>query len=166
MSERSDLVAEIDLALAALRRVIVRAMDLREMTSPAVDKRAPAPAPAILPQPTNPPAWKAPRVVIDKRPPVEANGVRVDFGASTVTHDGKEVEVSPRQAHVIAVLARAMPNPIPRDEIIKRAMPEVAASSGQSYLSEMRAPLTDRMAKIGLVLKTIFKFGYALQVKP
>lgn len=163
MAARDDLIGELDLALAALRRVMVRAIDAgmprasvpQKDMPPAIAKKAPAPPP--------PPALKPkPKPFIDRRPPAIANGVCVDFAASTITFGGKSIAVSARHADAVAVLARAMPHVVPRAEIAKRAWLDLSPASGEVYLAEMREPLTARLASIGLALKVVLKFGLAL----
>jgi DNA-binding response OmpR family regulator len=156
-----DLVADLDLALAALRRVIMRAIETAVPRTSIPGKDIPAPAAKKVTAP--PPAPKPhPQPVVDRRPPAIANGVCVDFATSTVTFGGKSISVLPRHADAVAVLARAIPNVIPRAEIAKRAWLDLSPSSGEVYVAEMREPLTARLASIGLALKVIPKFGLAL----
>lgn len=174
----ADLVTDIDLALAALRRVILRAIEagtprpaaaaeiaIARAAKAAAIHAARQPAPPAPRRPIRQPPALPAAERINCPPPVEANGVTVDFAAGpagTVTYAGRTVNVSRRQAQAVAVLARALPHVIPRGEIARRAWPDLLPLSGQTTLSQMHPPLTERLATIGLALKEMRKFGFAL----
>jgi len=167
----ADLVATMSrIALAAVAEAAARiatdgAVSLPGAAGPAL------PAPARKPKPVRPKAERAPLVPAakpeprrpaprhDSAPPAAANGVTIDFAAGTMAYGGSSVTASAMQLEVAQLLARAMPDVMPRAEICKRVW---GAADKHDVLYVTVSALKPKLAEIGLELKTIPKFGYAL----
>lgn len=164
---RTELIEDLDHALAVLRRVIVRAID----TSPAKPAASSERARVVITQPSAAPAPKPAMPVqrVQKVVPlpddVTHNGVTVSFRNKTVRHKGGIAEVSLRQAQVVAVLAKALPHLIPRGELSERAWPDLAISSRDQTMSTMIHPLSERLKAAHLRLHVTRKFGLSLHAE-
>lgn len=180
--DRMELIEELDLALAALRRVIVRAIDAGtsssattarpraakiEAPSAATPARMAVPVPVPVPAPVPVPRVPAPRPAAPPLPrdDVVRNDIAVCFDPARVTFAEKTVEVSRRQAELVAVLAGAMSvGWLDRKVLAQKAWPDLASSSGDTYLSTTIEPLTNRLASIGVRLTSERGFGLRLSV--
>jgi hypothetical protein len=128
-------------------------------SAPPSTRAAPAPAPRP-PVPAKPNGG-AKRV----EPPVTINGVHIDFtpDAETVTFKTKAMEVTKRQAQMIAALARGMPNPIARDFLRTKLFGQNDKAAAELALDTISMDLLKAVGGIGLVLKTVKGVGFALQ---
>lgn len=175
--ERRDFIEEVDQVLAALRRVLLRAFE--HASSSAIPQSTPAvapqpkpamtavravPAKPLRPEPVREPVARPATIPIGKTEvaPVSWNGVDIDFERETVSYVGRTVTVTFRQAQLVAVLARAMPHHVDRQEAGRRAWPDLSAASQNQMPYSMRVPLKQRMAEIGLSFELAAGFGLRL----
>lgn len=143
--QEDELVAEVDLALAALRRVILRALDLRD--------RKPAPKDALLEH-----------LVAPVADPIIAADIEIDLVTRTAKHNGACVTlVTSRQAQLAAVLAKASPYFIGRESATARAWPDLAVSSRATTVTPAIRALAETLGPIGITVEE-FK-GYGLRMR-
>lgn len=161
--EQEQFIEELDQILASLRRLIVKAAGARE-TGLAIEIKPPVVTKVVALPDHQAQIPSAPKPATPPPAPVEYNGVAIDFVTNTVTFCRERVTVSRRHAQAIAVLARAMPNVMPRDAIVARAWPDLATSSGYTMLSQSYQDIRESIAKIGLKLNDVPRFGFALCV--
>lgn len=147
---RQEMIEEVDLALAALRRVIVRAIDVQPGSSAA---ERPAPRPKAAPAEPQPPK--------PERPPQTIHGITICATAPAyVTYRARRADVTPRQAELVIVLATASGKGwLPRATLTERAWPEIAKTSRDAYLSTCLPVLVEKLAPLGLRLKIEKGFG-------
>lgn len=164
--DRSELIEELDLALAALRRVIMRAIDAGTQSEPRAAKIEQKPPKAAPPIALARPAVKAVRK--PSRPARDdfvRNDIAVCFDPPSVKFAKNSVEVSYRQAELVAVLAGAMTvGWLDRKIAAEKAWPDLAVASAAATISEAIHPLTERLASIGLRFTSERGFGLRLSV--
>lgn len=149
----AELIEELDIALAALRRVIVRAI---ERPSPSL-----VPAQSVS-KPAVPPPGKR---VSESSEIIVANAITVMFAPPSVAFNGKSVDLTFRQAQVAGVLAKAVGKGfIPRVELTHRAWGSLAESSRKTLIADALAVLRERLAPLGLTLNESHGFGVSLAV--
>lgn len=131
--------------------------------SPAAKRPVPPPAPRAPPAAAKKPNGRPAPVA----PPVTHGGVHIDFtpDEETVTFGGKSMEVTARQAEMIAMLARGMPNPIARSFLRSKIFGANPPTTADLVLDTMAIDLTKAVDAIGLVFKTVKGLGYALAPK-
>lgn len=155
---REELIADVDLALAALRRVIVR----------AIDGIAPAPQPIGQPAkmvwPPRGSAMRAAREIPASLQRVSAAGLEIEIaaGGGAVTFRGISARVSRRQAQLAGVLAKASPNFIARDEAPARAWPDLAVSSRGVTIAEAMRCLAGALAPLKIKVEAMPGYGLRL----
>lgn len=122
------------------------------------EAHAPAPRPSMPVKPNNRGAKRV-------EPPVTINGVHINFtpDAEIVSFKSKAMEVTRRQAQMIAALARGMPNPIGRDFLRTKLFGQNDRLAAELALDTISMDLTKALGGIGLVLKTVKGVGFALQ---
>lgn len=100
-------------------------------------------------------------------PPIVHNGVTIVFApdAESVSYRGKSMEVTARQAQLVALLARAMPNSVGREFIKPRLFGGKIGPHADGVLDTMAMDLGKALGAIGLVLRNTKGIGFALQVK-
>lgn len=162
--------------LAALRRVIVRAIDAgAPMQAPAAKIERPSPKSAPLSKPVKVAPVLAPacRPIVYRRTEartaprddVVCNDIAVCFDPPSVTFAGKSVEVSYRQAELVAILAGVMTAGwLDRKIAAQKAWPDLAVASALATISELIVPLTQRLARIGVRFTSERGFGLRLSV--
>lgn len=145
-AHRDDLVAEVDLALAALRRVIVK----------AIERPMPIVTPAIEPAPTRSDKTFKPHDVH------AATGVEVNLVDFTIAFRNQIVTVSMRQAQLAAVLASASPEFLSNDDATKRAWPDLADSTRITSIQSAMRRLASSIDRLGLKAERIHGRGCRL----
>lgn len=156
---RDQYIEEVDLALAALRRVILRGANL--------STEAPAKLVEALVKPIAPPKGLAVKPSTPKAKAsyelVSEAGLLIEITAmgGTITFRGTSARVTRRQAQLAHVLAKASPNFIARDEATARAWPDLAASSRKVTISEALRILANAVAPN---IKVEQKPGYGLRL--
>jgi hypothetical protein len=108
----------------------------------------------------SPPAATEPSAM----PAATHNGVHVDVGAGRIRFAGRAANLKQREALLIALLARAMPNPVDRNFLAKRVwakqrIPEDAAA----LLDQMARASAPQLGAIGLEIKVVKNVGIALR---
>lgn len=159
MSEAA-FAAELDRVLADLRGVLLAAYrgapvvaaakpdPVRELEKIAAKRPAPPPAPKPLPSET--------------RDDVTANGVTVSYRNLTVTHGPRSAILPRRGCELVAVLAKAKPHVVPREELARRAWPDLTKDSGVTLFSTLLDKLVAPLAVAGLRINTMKGFGLSL----
>lgn len=168
-ADRAALVEEVDLALAALRRVILRAIQAPAAESNGGALRREMPKPVLPAAKDIATPWRsgltAPKAAVQLPPAVNALGIAVLFSPPSVTFASRTAEVSFRQAQLVAVLAPALGKGwVPLDELTRRAWPELAVSSREIYLSAGLSKLQEILRGLGLRLAAARGFGISLAI--
>lgn len=122
----------------------------------------PQPAPD---RPTPKPAKPAPQVRPESGRGETYHGITIEFAEDeeSVSFRGKVVEVTTRQAVLVKLLARPMPQPVAESFLIKACwhpVPKDAAAMLRQMTDDLRSPL----ASLGLALKAVKGVGYQLKV--
>lgn len=93
------------------------------------------------------------------------NGVHIDFTADneTIAFKGKEMEVTKRQAQMIAMMARGMPNPIGREHLRTKLFGQNDKESSEAALDMIASDLTKALGAVGLALNTVKGIGFGLR---
>lgn len=148
---RDELVEDVDQALAAVRRVILRAIDAPAKPPTILQAiRATAPKPA------------APRGIPPKLERISAAGIEIDLDERTVTFRGFVAQVSLRQAQLAAVLAKASPSFITRSDATARAWPDLAVSSRETTATTAVKALAEALAPIKIKCEAVTGYGLRL----
>lgn len=153
-THRDELVAEVDLALAALRRVILKAID-RPQIKPAtvhfhqLKTAVPSPTPSLPPQ-------------IFRANVAAAEGIEIDFDSCVIVFRGQTVTASKRQIQLAAVLAKESPNFIKNAEATRRAWPDLQESSRATSIPSSIRALSRVIAPLGLKAERIYGRGCRL----
>lgn len=124
--------------------------------------RAPDPpktrAPAVArPSPTPPP--------VRPQPPITISGISINFDPdeACVSYRGQSMEITDRQAQVIATLAKAMPQPVGREFIVKKVFVDRHPNVANMALDQIYTSLAKVLPGIGLQIKNVKGVGFALQ---
>jgi hypothetical protein len=161
-TRRDDLIAEVDLALAALRRVILRGIEPAKAAPPTVSLPQPPKAAAAPPAPKPP----EPREIPVSMQRVSAAGLEVDLEACTVRfpsrRGGGPATVTRRQAQLAAVLVKASPSFITRTDATARAWPDLAISSRDVTATGAVKQLALALAPIGIKVEAVPGYGMRL----
>ncbi len=153
MTREDELIAELDLALAALRRVIVRAL--------APLAQAHEGAPRVPPASKREQRWSPSPI----RPPVQVNGISISFSPPRASYNGKTCDLaSLRHAQLLSVVAPILDTQswLDRAAAARKAWPGLAEQSLSNYTSQIIPALSERIQEIGL--KLTFTKGYGLSL--
>jgi hypothetical protein len=121
--------------------------------------------------PTKPASLPAPAIAYPvhsgargRTPPVTIAGIviRFDRECEAITFKRKTMEVTAKQAHFIAALARAMPQPVGRDFITKKVFTGSIPPTASLVLDQIAMDLGKALPGIGLQLKNVKGVGFAL----
>lgn len=157
-AERDELVADLDLALAALRRVVMRAID---GMAPANDGRQPlVPRPIVAPAKVCSPMADLPAV---QSAPIVVKGISVNVDTGIIQFRDADAFLTRRQAQLAAVLAKASPNCVGRIDAARRAWPELAKTSHETMIGPAISALQHRLTPIGLNVVILRGVGIALR---
>ncbi len=119
-----------------------------------------------VPQHEPPAPARVPVAISEKRPaPITTEGVTVRFNANSesVSYRQKTMEITYRQAQVVAILAKAKPQPVDRKFIIDRAFNGKGRDAAGMALDQIYMDLSKALPGIGLQIKNIKGVGFALQ---
>jgi hypothetical protein len=154
---RDDFIGEVDLALAALRRVILRGLD---GVPTAIVAKSAAPKPVAVASPKS----SVPREIPVSLQRVSAAGLDVEIaaGGGTITFQGISARVSRRQAQLVGVLAKASPSFMSRDDATARAWPDLAISSRATTVPEAMRCLADALAPLKVKVEAMPGYGLRL----
>lgn len=160
MSAVDDLIADLDLALAALRRVIVRAISTG-ITAPTHVVETPSPK-SVSPSPT----LKRDRAAPASPPSasVSHNGITISFDPPRIEWRRGSQDLVTRHAQFLAALLPGSPQPIDRRNIIGKLWAVGhAPASADGQLSTMAVDLRALLRPIGLNVNVVRGVGIALQ---
>jgi hypothetical protein len=90
----------------------------------------------------------------------EADGVSIC--ECVLSFCGKTVKLTPREAQLAAVMARAMPNLMDYRELAKRVWQRPFDDQAKGLVSQTAGVLRSKLATVGLDLKTVHGMGFAL----
>lgn len=111
-------------------------------------------------------AAESARGVVNGRtlPPVTVGGITIRFEneCEAITFNRKTMEITTKQAHFIATLAKAMPQPVGRDFITKKIFPGGVPTTASMVIDQIAMDLTKALPGIGLQLKNVKGVGFAL----
>lgn len=84
--------------------------------------------------------------------------------SASIEHADRVIEVTPRQARLVACLARAMPQPVDRKFIAGKVWAGSRVPDFyEQIISQVFTPIVAPLAEIGLTLKTVRGVGLSLQ---
>ncbi|MGB3044165.1 MAG: helix-turn-helix domain-containing protein [Xanthobacteraceae bacterium] len=121
--------------------------------------------------PPHQPARTAPvevRALVRKAASAKAesvNGVQIEFadGRECVTFKGKSVDVSPRAAKLVWLLARPRPSPVATSFLVNALWDGKPPGSAMTTLQQIAADLQKNLSPIGLDLRVVRGVGYQLK---
>lgn len=93
------------------------------------------------------------------------NGVLIELaeGRECVTFNGKSVEVSPRGARLVFLLARPRPSPVATSFLVNALWDGKPPGSAMTTLQQIAADLQKNLSPIGLDLRVVRGVGYQLK---
>lgn len=99
---------------------------------------------------------------------ITLNGVTIDPSADNqrVSFNGKETEITARQAELLIMLARGMPNPIGSEFLCRKLFPARNADSAAQGVSLLKAETAAAVEAIGLEVFTVRGVGLVLRPLP
>lgn len=165
---RADLAAPAQVAAPARRARTNGAAHRRKIRAPAsVPQAQAATAPPPARRDAAPGGGQRSKVEDEAEPEIlDHNGVTATIGArsASIEHADRVIEVSPRQARLVACLARAMPQPVDRKFIAGKVWAgQRVPEASDTIISNLVQPIVAPLAAMGLTLKTVRGVGVALQ---
>lgn len=139
---------------------------------PRATKKAAAPIAAVVqkeiprkpaPLPKPPPLAVGASPPVTPKPAVSTIVVRTEPDNEAIEHAGQVMEITGKQAALLAMFAKASPLPIGRPQLIARLWPNASRDSADAMLGGLVTECRQIVPSVGLVLVTMRGVGIALQ---